>query len=134
MKGIIIIIFCTVLFSCYGDDDDPGSTTYCKTIGKTSKDEGCKRKPSIIESSIINQLAGNVFRCADPKAVKDLVGNCFSTEASTLFRRIEVSNSKMVAHPFDSKIILKSEAISIGSICNEIGNQLNSEGSLEQSI
>jgi hypothetical protein len=134
MKGLIIIIIFTLLVSCYGNDDDPGSTPFCKTIGKARKDEGCKRNPSIIESSIINQLAGNVFRCADPKAVKDLVGNCFNGETSTLFRKIEVANSTMTSNPFESKIIMKSEAISIGSICNEGGNQLTSEGTLEQSI
>jgi hypothetical protein len=135
MKVLLILFVLNVFISsCYGNDDDPGSTTYCKTIGKERKDEGCKRKPNAVESYYTNVILGAVSRCTDPNSVRDLQGNCFVSSKSDLFQKIYFESEVMKSSTLNSIKISKSENLSIASICLQSSPSLNSVGTLEQSI
>lgn len=134
MKGLAGGIFLLFMINCYGNDDDPGSTTYCETIGKVGKDKKCKRNQNEIETYISNIIFGSAIRCANPTSVRDLVGRCFSDMSPDLIKSIDVTSTTMSSKVLKSNVISKSENIDIGSLCNESKSPLDAKGSLEQSF
>jgi hypothetical protein len=136
MKGLVkLLILSIFLVNCYGSDGDPGSTTFCKTIGKARKDEGCKRKLTFWEENIISVVAGATSRCSDPNALRDLRGNCFTENRYDLFQTIKIENGELKANVLNRSFISRAENLQIGSLCQDPNHTgVTSSGTHEQSI
>jgi hypothetical protein len=121
MKGFIVIILFTLLFNnCYGDDDEPGSTTYCRTIGKVGNDAKCNEKTDIadyLEDPFYLNVFISTLICSDPNAVKVSTGGCYNLASRELFVGITETPNSITSFALTENQISKSSLQNIASVC-----------------
>jgi hypothetical protein len=117
MKGFIVIILFTLLFSCYGDDDDPGSTTYCKTIGKVGNDANCEKEDTTFSEFNLQLLYQNL-RCSSPSRVTERVTNmCYPDASDNLVFEVNESETSLSRSRLTNNRVSIIEGKKIGSFC-----------------
>jgi hypothetical protein len=118
MKGFIVIILFTLLFSCYGDDDDPGSTTYCRTIGKVGNDANCEKEDTTFSEFNLQIFFFPLFRCSLPARVIDQATNtCYGEVTNKMILEVSESDTSMTAFSLKENRISISDGKKVGSFC-----------------
>jgi hypothetical protein len=138
MRYFLILLY-LILFlqNCYGNDDDPGSTAYCKSLGSLSKDGKCKKKDGLYDDYLLearNRLFGAILRCSDRNSVKDLTGNCFNQRRTDIVKIGNESKDSFSTIDFTENKISKSKNLSIVSLCLAVPNVYDTKAATEQSF
>lgn len=116
MKGLAII-FLLFMINCYGNDDDPGSTTYCRTIGKVGNDAKCEKEDTTFSEFNLQILYQNL-RCSAPSRVIERNTNiCYPNASDNLVYEVNESETTLSRNRLTNNGVSTIEGKKIGSFC-----------------
>ncbi len=125
MRLLVNILFIAFI-SCYGnDEEDPGSTTYCRTIGKVGNDVNCEKRDNTFSDFNLQYIFFPILRCSIPARVIDQSTNtCYGDFTGKMILEVTESETNMTASILRENRVSISDGKKIGSFC-----QLGSEDS-----
>ncbi|TGL61524.1 hypothetical protein EHQ58_05225 [Leptospira ognonensis] len=117
MNKINSIILCILLQGCYGNDNDPGSTTYCRTVGKVGNDANCEKEDTTF-SEFNMQLLYQNLRCSAPLRITDRVSNtCYPEASDNLVFEVNESETSLSRSRITNSKVSTLDGKKIGSFC-----------------